>query len=304
VADSRATGPSAWSDWKAALLEELYFKVYPYLDLGRRHDVQDVTTHEEQGVEWLREQIRLKLLGSDSLRIDPDCLSTDYILSFSPDVIVGHVLTQRDNYQRIRQKSLVEVHETEEGWSLLIMTLDRAGLLAKICGVMALNNLTVVKAQIFTWADNTVVDVIDVKPTEGLTFADVDWAGLNEQLDLAIAHRMGLSHRLYRKLSTTYGRRNQLVGDVASKVVIDNNSSEKYSVIEVYAPDTPGQLYHITQAMADFGLNIHKAYIATEVEQLIDAFYVLDSRGMKLNDEAYQQEVTQGLLYSISRSGK
>jgi [protein-PII] uridylyltransferase len=303
VADSKATGPSAWSDWKATLMEELYLKVYPYLDIGR-HGVHDVMAHEEQGVEWLREQVRMLLKGVKDLRVDIGSLSADYILSFSPEMIARHVLTQRDNYQLLRQRSLVLASEAEDAWQLLIMTFDRPGLLAKICGVMALNNLAVIKAQIFTWADGTVVDVVDVRSMDGLGFAEKGWRSLNEQLDLAIEHRMGLSHRLYRKLSSTYGRRGQMVGEVASKVIIDNKSSETYSVIEVYAADLPGQLYHITQAMADFGLNIHKAYIATEVEQLIDVFYVLDSRGRKLVDEDFRQEVTQGILHSIGRAGK
>jgi [protein-PII] uridylyltransferase len=303
VADSKATGPSAWSDWKGSLMEDLYLKVYPYLEHGR-HGVQDVTAHEEQGVEWLREQIRVQLKGEEGLKVDPETLSTDYILSFSPEVIAGHVLTQRDNFQRIRQKSLIVAGKADESWPLLIMTKDRSGLLAKVCGVMALNNLSVVKAQIFTWGDDTVVDVIDVRSTNGLSFAERDWKALNDQLDLAIEHRMGLSHRLYGKLSSTYGRRAQMVGDVASKIVIDNESSERYSVIEVYAADLPGQLYHITQALADFGLNIHKAYIATEVEQLIDVFYVLDSRGQKLVDEEFTKEVTEGILHFVSHSAK
>lgn len=303
VADSKATGPSAWSDWKAALMEEMYLKVYPYLDHGR-HGIHDVAAHEEQGVEWLREQIWVQLKGCNDLKVDPDVLHTDYVLSFAPEAIVGHILTQRDNFQRIRQKSLIVAKEGGGTWSLLIMTKDRAGLLAKICGVMALNNLTVVKAQIFTWGDGTVVDVINVRSTDGLSFAEKDWDLLNEQLDLAIEHRMGLSHRLYGKMSSTYGRRGQMIGDVTSKVVIDNDSSEKYSVIEVYAPDLPAQLYHITQSMADFGLNIHKAYIATEVEQLIDVFYVLDSRGEKLLGEDFRKEVTEGVLHSISNASK
>jgi [protein-PII] uridylyltransferase len=303
VADSKATGPSAWSDWKASLMEELYLKIYPYLDHGR-HEVHDVTAHEEQGVEWLREQIRVQLKGSGELKIDPETLSTDYILSFSPEVIAGHVLTLRDNFQRIRQKSLIIADRADERWSLLIMTKDRPGLLAKICGVMALNNLSVTKAQIFTWDDGTVVDVIDVRSTDGLSFAEKNWQDLNDQLDLAIEHRMGLSHRLYSKSASTYGRRAQMVGDVASKIIIDNESSDKYSVIEVYAADLPAQLYHITQAMADFGLNIHKAYIATEVEQLIDVFYVLDSRGQKLLDEGFVKEVTEGILHFISHPAK
>ncbi|MBU1568107.1 MAG: [protein-PII] uridylyltransferase [Proteobacteria bacterium] len=303
VADSKATGPSAWSDWKGSLLEEMYQKVYPYLDMGQ-HGVHDVTAHEEQGVEWLREQVRMLLKGERDLRVDIGVLGADYILSFSPEAVVKHVLTQRDNYQLLRQRALIVAEDAEDAWQLLIMTVDRPGLLAKICGVMALNSLTVARAQIFTWADGTVVDVIDVRSTDGLSFAEKDWGLLNEQLDLAIEHRMGLSHRLYRKLSSSSSRRVQAVGEIASKVVIDNKSSENYSVIEVYAPDLPGQLYHITQAMADFGLNIHKAYIATEVEQLIDVFYVLDSQDQKLIDEDFRQEVTQGILHSIGRAGK
>lgn len=303
VADSKATGPSAWSDWKGALLEEMYLKVYPHLDTGR-DGVHDVMAHEEQGVEWLRDQVRMLLKGIGNLRVDIATLGADYILSFSPETVARHVLTQKENYQLLRQRALVVAEEGDEAWQLLIMTVDRPGLLAKICGVMALNSLTVVRAQIFTWADGTVVDVIDVRSTDGLGFAEKDWQGLNAQLDLAIEHRMGLSYRLYRKLSSSYGRRGQAIGDIASKVVIDNKSSENFSVIEVYAPDIPGQLYHITQAMADFGLNIHKAYIATEVEQLIDVFYVLDSQGQKLVDEDFRQEVTQGILHSISRVGK
>ncbi len=302
VADSKATGPSAWSEWKGTLMEELYLKVYPHLDLGR-HSIDDVAAHEEQGVAWLRDQIRILLKGSGDLRVDPESLGADYILSFTPEAIVNHILTQRDHYQRVRQKSLVVARETTEGWSLLIMATDRPGLLAKICGVMALNNLSVVKAQIFTWTDGTVVDVIDVRATDGLSFAEKDWQELNNQLDQTIEHRMGLGHRLYRKLAAGSGRKAQVVGDVASKVVIDNQSSELYSVIEVYAPDLPGQLYHITQALADFGMNIHKAYIATEVEQLIDVFYVLDATGRKLEDEEFRREVTQGILYSISQAG-
>lgn len=305
VADSKATGPSAWSDWKGALMEELYLKVTPYLDHGQQ-GVKDVSAHEDQGVEWLREQIRLQLKGSEGLKIDPTTLGSDYVLTFSPEVIAGHVLTQRDKYSRIRQKAFVTAMEdagADGGWQLLIMTVDRHGLLAKICGVMTLNNLTVSKAQIFTWSDGTVVDVIDVRPTDGLTFAERNWQGLNDHLDLAIEHRMGLSHRLYTKLSSTYGRRVQIVGDVSSKVVIDNDASDVYTVIEVYAPDTLGQLYYVTQAMADFGINIHKAYIATEVEQLIDVFYVLDSQGAKLDDDEFCKEITQGILHSIGYSG-
>ena len=224
------------------------------------------------------------------------------MLSFAPDAIARHILSHRDNYQLLRQKSLVTVDDGDDCWSLLIMAADRPGLLAKICGVMALNNLAVIRAQIFTWDDGTVVDVIDVRPVDGITFDEKDWLALGDDLDKAICHRLGLGHRLYKKLSFSHGRRRELTGELATKVVIDNKSSDAYSVVEVYSVDLPGQLYRITQMLSDFGMNIHKAYIATEVGQLIDVFYLLDAQGEKLTDEELQQEVTEGLLYSVSRS--
>ncbi len=301
VADSKATGPSAWSEWKAALMEELYFKVYSYLDHGGAAGTA-LEGHVEQGVEWLRQQVGELLEGERGIRVDVATLTPDYMLSFAPDAIVRHILSHRDNYQLLRQKSLITADDGDDCWSLLLMAADRPGLLAKICGVMALNNLAVIRAQIFTWDDGTVVDVIDVRPLDELTFDEKDWLALGYDLDKAISHRLGLGHRLYKKLSSMHGRRRELTGELATKVVIDNKSSDAYSVVEVYSADLPGQLYRITQMLADFGMNIHKAYIATEVGQLIDVFYLLDAQGEKLVDEEFQQEVTEGLLYSLNRS--
>jgi len=305
VADSRATGPSAWSDWKAALMEEFYYKVYAHLDLGYNEEATGVVSDEEhvdQGVEWLRDQADELLAGEQDIRMDTADLSIDYLLSFSPEIVARHVLIHRDNYQLLRQKSLIRVEEDGDCWSLLVMTVDKPGLLAKICGVMALNNLAVIRAQIFTWADGTAVDVLDVKPLDELGFAEKDWQTLNDDLDKAICHRLGLGHRLHRKLASAYTRRRELAGEVATRVLIDNKSSDVYSIIEVYSVDLPGQLYRIAQMLADFGMDIHRAYIATEVGQLIDVFYVLDDRGGKVVDAEFQQEITRGLLHSIDLS--
>jgi [protein-PII] uridylyltransferase len=138
-----------------------------------------------------------------------------------------------------------------------------------------------------------------VRPTDGLTFAEKDWQALNKELDLAIAHRLGLSHRLYQKLAVVYGRRRELLTREEPRVVIDNEASAGYTVIEVYGYDREGQLYKITQTLADFGINIYKAYIATEVERLIDVFYVLDGAGEKVEQPEFKTEIINALLYSI-----
>lgn len=306
VADSKATGPSAWSEWKASLMLDMFFKIKPHFDENGLALQEDsiLANHAEEGVDWLRGQVAALLRKEKGLKIGVEDLTSDYLVNFTPEKVAEHVCIYSEQHRVIRQKSLVFASEEEGHWSLLIMSNDQPGLLSKICGVMALNNLNVINAQIFTWADGTAVDVIDVRSTDGLTFDEKDWESLNNDLDLAIARRLGLGHRLFQKLSSTYGRRFELSGNIEPRIVVDNKSSDQFSVIEVYSTDVPGQLYHITQTLADFGVNIYKAFIATEVEQLIDVFYVLDRQGSKIFDATFQEEITQGLLYAIGRTTK
>ncbi len=306
VADSRATGPSAWSEWKAHLMLELFLKVQPFYDkagLGLEAG-RGLDAHAEEGVGWLRDKVK-QLLGDDKeLCLQLEMLPSDYLLSFSPELVADHIRIYHENQQIVQQKVLILPTEQKKNWSILVMSKDKAGLLAKICGVMALHNLNVVNAQIFTWYDGIAVDVLDVSPFDGLRFIEKDWSKLADDLERAIDGRLGLSHRLYEKLSSSYRRYQELSSGKTVEVKIDNDSSEEYTVVEVYAQDLPGQLYHITQALADFGISIHKAFIATEVERLIDAFYVQDSRGEKILDRDFQNEVVQGLLYSVNQMVK
>jgi [protein-PII] uridylyltransferase len=306
VADSKATGPSAWSDWKATLMRDMYLKVDAYL--AQMDDAEDmpaiVDRQSEEGVEWLRAQV-VDLVSSEAeLRMNVADLSADYLNSFTPGTVVEHLKFHRDYYRVIRQKSLTVAEESSDHWSVLVMSRDNPGLLAKICGVMALNNLTVVNAQIFTWADGTVVDVIDVRPSDGLPFEERDWPKLNEDLDKAVSHRLGISYRLYEKLKNSYSHKRDLTGSQDFRVVLDNDGSDDFTIVEVHAADLPGQLYKITQTLADFGINIHKAFIATEVGQLIDVFYVLDRNGRRIEGKEYLHEVTQGLLHAIGEPEK
>lgn len=303
VADSRATGPSAWSDWKGALLKELFFKVHTSLETVQHRALGDLINggHEAQGAAWLRDNVAQILVGEEDVQVDINDLADDYLSSFSPETVARHVMLHAQNRRLLRQKALVIAGRKEEKYSLLIMSYDRPGLLAKICGVLALHNLAVLNAQIFTWVDGTVVDVIDVCGYEGVEYGQEEWEALNRDLNLAISYRLGLGHRLYQKLSKQQVVRKKQPAQVESRVVIDNSVSEKFTVIEVYSVDRPGQLYNITQALADFEVNIFKAFIATEVEQLIDVFYVLDNNDEKIADKAFQQEIKNGLLYAIDR---
>ena len=298
IADSKATGPSAWSDWKATLMADLFLKVKACLEADCTEETD--TQGEEQGSSWLREQVTSLLESGEEFRIGVDELPADYLMSFTPEMIVQHLRLHRDQAALLQQKVLLFPEDRHGSWSVLMLSRDRQGLLAKLCGVLALHKLSVLAAQIFTWPDGTVVDMLDVVPNVDSGFAEQDWQALENDLNQAVNYRLDVGLQLHSKLLTTSRQSKRKVQQLKKRVQLDNTTSSRSTVIEVYGGDRPGTLYQLTQTLSDFRLNIHRALIATEVEQLIDIFYVTTTDGGKIVDESFQEKIKHALLHIIS----
>jgi [protein-PII] uridylyltransferase len=70
----------------------------------------------------------------------------------------------------------------------------------------------------------------------------------------------------------------------ATVVQLDNETSDRYTIIDVFADDRQGLLYVITRAIFDLGLSVHAARISTKLDQAVDVFYVTDRAGGKVED--------------------
>ncbi|MBU0484006.1 MAG: [protein-PII] uridylyltransferase [Proteobacteria bacterium] len=288
IADSRATGPAAWNDWKAALLQELYLKIANTLDHA------DLTGPDHsKAADWMRTQITQKAGGNFNVENLPD----DYLLNFSPDEITSHIDSLR--YLNPEHPALIKATEKEGHWSLLIISHDQTGLLSKICGTLALHNLDVLGAHIHTWQDGTVVDVLEVRPLFETEFQTQDWQQVSRDLNLALLNRLSLAHRLAAKRKSKKSEPGPEHRHSTPKVLFDNNISEHCTVIEVYARDQSALLYNITRSIADFGINICRAMISTRHEQMVDVFYVQDN-GEKITEKNYQEEIRQALFFATS----
>ncbi|MCI5145641.1 MAG: ACT domain-containing protein [Candidatus Electrothrix sp. AR3] len=305
IVDSKATGPSAWSDWKAALMADFFLRLRSCLEVDCTVQPNNDAEGEEQGAAWLREQVIELFQSAETTRIAIKLLPTDYLTSFTPESIVQHLRLHRDQAVMLQQKVLLFSEELPGSWSLLMLCRDRQGLLAKLCGVLALHNLSVLAAKIFTWPDGTVVDVLDVAPIAKLKFDEQNWQGVEYDLNQAVNYRLDVGLQLHNKLeSTFFAGRQRKVQQLKHEVLIDNTASSLYTVIEVYGGDRPGTLYQLAQTLSDFRLNIHRARIATEVEQLIDIFYVTTEEHSKLNNIDLLDKVRYTLLHIISEEGQ
>lgn len=73
----------------------------------------------------------------------------------------------------------------------------------------------------------------------------------------------------------------------------------QFTIIDVYAPDTLGFLYRITETISRLGLNITFAKIATRVDGIVDSFYLLDGDGKKLDNPAQRETIKREILATI-----
>lgn len=282
VADGNATGQEGWSEWKAALVRELYRKTLIALETGEIPARSDVVTKARQ-----IEAYEPSLAGRAESVLST--LPPSYLESAPvPDMVDEiRLLLQAPHSGEVRFR----VDETGEGdrTAITICTPDRPGTLARAAGVLALNRVSVLRAQAYSTSEGFALERFIV------TADNADWAGLESDLQAAFSGRLAVEAHVERK-ARDYKPAQRVVPEV--RVVQD--ASGHSTVIEVRAPDALGLLYAITAGISDLDLDIHVAKIDTLGSRVVDVFYVRTLWGSKLDAEQ-ASEVERSVSHRVSR---
>ena len=83
---------------------------------------------------------------------------------------------------------------------------------------------------------------------------------------------------------------------VEPEVTINNQWSNRYTVVEVTGLDRTGLLYELTTALSKLNLNIASAHVATFGERVVDVFYVTDLLGAQITAPTRQAAIKRPLL--------
>jgi [glutamine synthetase] adenylyltransferase / [glutamine synthetase]-adenylyl-L-tyrosine phosphorylase len=141
-----------------------------------------------------------------------------------------------------------------------------------------------------------IVDVFSVRPVVGEAPPDL-WPFYEDDLT-------GLLQLLQR------GQQREAHGELAKRVAlaigdapaasttlqpidigIDNDASDRYTVLRIDASDTPGFLYEFTSALALGGVYIAQVIVDSVGNRVRDTLYLTDSRGAKIAAPGKQREL-------------
>ncbi len=295
AADLAAVGPGVLNLWKQELLIDLYRRTMRYLAGDtpgsgsgpralalKRQELRAMVTDESQFAWWDKQLETLPgwyLFGGPLERIYPQ-LEKLRALPHQDAIAWGRFDAER---------SAVEytIGTNEE-----IMP----GIFHKLTGALSSKGLQILSASIATLADGLVLDRFYVTDNDYAT--DPPASRLDEVSAALVAALKDTSDKppTFRKL---WQARPKVTASPAN-VRVDNGTSERFTILEVFAHDRMGLLYTVTRAIFELGLSVHVAKIATYVDQVLDVFYVTDQSGGKITDEGRLEAIRQKLLAALA----
>ncbi|MFM7033790.1 MAG: HD domain-containing protein, partial [Planctomycetia bacterium] len=274
AADVSAVGPGTWNRWKADLLGDLYFKTLGHLD-GESPSIP---------AERTRQAIERMLEGRDPA--DPAVslarsLPLACLRDRDPATILGHAAA----LARLPPDGvLVDARWQEETSTLAIMVGTRetvaSGIFHRITGGLTSQRLEILAADIHTLVNGLVIDHFVVR--------DPDYGGeppSDRVADVKQAIRASLKADdppVFARCWNPFAPQIAAASRLPTRVLFDNESSERSTILEVFTHDSPGLLYGIARTLFDAGLCVQSAKIGTFSDQVVDAFHVTDGDGRKV----------------------
>ncbi|MFB7356915.1 [protein-PII] uridylyltransferase [Streptomyces gardneri] len=254
-ADALATGPAAWSSWRASLVADLVKRVAGVLAGEPLPDPEAAAPSAEQ-----------ERLAIEALR------TGEPVLTLRTEPVVA------------------EPEEPEPvGVELLIALPDRPGVLPAVAGVLALHRLTVRAAEL------RAVDLpTGIGAGSGAVLV-LDWrvaaeygslpeaARLRADLVRALEGSLDIPARLAER-EAAYPRRRGLTAP-PPRVTVAAADSRLATVIEVRAQDAPGLLHRIGRALEGAAVRVRSAHVSTLGANAVDTLYVTRPDGALLPDE-------------------
>jgi [protein-PII] uridylyltransferase len=300
VSDISAVGPGVWNEWKSSVLVDLYHRLMRHL--AGDSAVSDSTERVEQR----RSAVRASLAHEPAADLawydrQIDSLPSAYLDNSKPEQIA-------DELKGLRTLEPGQVHamgryladrrtvEYVVGTSESIAP----GVFHRLTGALASQGLQILSAEINTLVDGLVLDRFYVVDPD---YSDQPPADRIASVSRALAQSLKSPTEeapVFRKVWRSESEQAQAaLVQLPTRVRSDNSTSNRFTILDIFARDRRGLLYTISRTLFQERLSVSLAKIGTYLDQVVDVFYVTDEFGGKIEDEARLQALSGKLIEAI-----
>lgn len=256
-----------------------------------------------------------------------ELMEPSYAKVFLPEQIERHAVL----LSRLSPENPIEIDivpSLGDRVQLTVCGFDQKGDLSMMCGLLFAYGFNIVLANVFTAEQVREADLVTsqsskrrsvnhearrfvnvflLKPTQfnaqvGQTTDEV-WhqyqAELADVLRLASSGRMREAQgRVASRVATVMrGLTTTTTALPPVNIDINNEQSERYTVLHISAEDTPGFLYELTNALSLVGFDIQRVIAASLGSRAFDTFYILDPHGERVTKSAEQARLRAAIAF-------
>ncbi|KJK58784.1 [protein-PII] uridylyltransferase [Saccharothrix sp. ST-888] len=255
-ADATATGPAAWSSWRASLVERLVDRVAAQLAGGDPFPAEAEPTVDQER------------LAVEAARTGEPALA---LLAQPPQDAFAAEPT---------------------GVELTLAIPDRPALLSTAAGVIALHRLTVRSAALRLLDPIGAGQVLLIRWKVAAAYGELPEADrLRADLRRALDGSLDVARKLAERDAAAPRRRG--ITTPPPVVAVAPGGSSSATVLEVRAHDAPGLLHRIGRALDAAGVVVRTAHVSTLGADAVDAFYLTDPDGRPLAPERAREVAAQ-----------
>jgi [protein-PII] uridylyltransferase len=296
--DIAAVGPGTFNAWKSELLTDLYLRSRERLTSDDPEGSRRAAIDERRRLvrEALAEQA-----GDDWYERQVAGLPRGYLMTQTPDRIADDLRRLRGlgRRQAIAQGRYLPESNTVE---YQVGTYEDVvpGVFHRLTGALSAQGLQILSAEINTLDDGLIIDRFWVQDPD---YKDEPPESRMEEVCKALTTSLEKPTvgrpKFRRTWSSDAQQRVANLSQLPTRVRTDNNTSDKYTVLEVFAADRRGLLYTITSTLFELELSVRVAKIGTYLDQVVDVFYVTDKKGKKIDSTARLNEYRTRILVEI-----
>ena len=302
AADVTGVGGDAFTDWKADLLHDLYDRSMiivsgkPY-----RH-------HEERRIAGIKKEVQKRVAAMDPPI--PEAWAAQQLESFPVHYMSTTTPGRIADDLRVlhgMQPGGIEVEAwaiPENGTVEYRVVVDASlakGCFHRITGALTAKRLEILAAHICTTAAGVAIDrfrVIDAECNGAIPPERI--AEVAESIRVAQVPGTSVAGMFRKFQRYGEGKPVEPVSDLKTRVMLDNDSSEQYTIIDVFAHDRRGLLYTLGRELNRMNVSVEMAKITTHLDQVVDVFYITDEHGKRIRDGERLKEIRTRLFETAS----